>query len=394
MNRLQALMAKEEKLVIGLMSGTSADGIDAVLARIRGNGPGTEVSQLAFLSEPFPPEVRERILLVAGGEFGGARELCLLGALLGSLYADACLALCEKAGISPGRIDLVGTHGQTVFHIPVGEEYLGRSVRGTLQIGEPSPIAEALGCVVASDFRVRDMAAGGQGAPLVPYTEFLLYRHPTEHVALQNIGGIGNITVLPAGCALEEVTAFDTGPGNMLIDSVVGILTEGRLTYDRDGLLALGGRPHEGLLSFLMDDPYLSLSPPKTTGREYYNRDYVENILSRARGYGLSDRDIAATVTRYTAETVRVGIERFCPVVPARLVVGGGGSHNPALMGFLARALPDTEVVTNEDIGFDSDAKEALAFAVLANEALHCITNNAPSATGASHPVVMGKLSQ
>lgn len=393
MHPLEKLWKKPSRLVIGLMSGTSADGIDAVLTRISGCGIETRVEQLSFLFTPFPPLVREKILYVAGGGSVDAAELCRLKALLGMLYADACEALCRQAGVLPRDIDLVGSHGQTIWHIPGQETYLGRELTSTLQIGEETLIAQRLGCVVVGDFRVRDMAAGGQGAPLVPYTEFLLYRDPDHAVALQNIGGIGNVTVLPAGCSLDEVVAFDTGPGNMVMDALVKLLTDGQETFDRGGELAARGTVSEPLLRWMMEDPYLRKAPPKTTGREVYGPAYVARLLARAEEAHVSLLDTLATATRFTAETIACGLKTFGGQSPERLIVGGGGAWNETLMNHLRALLPDCRVLRNEDLGYSSDAKEAVAFALLANEAIFGVCNNAPSATGAHHPVVMGKIS-
>ena len=381
------LWSKPSRLVVGLMSGTSADGIDAVLTRITGFGLTTKVEQLGFYFLPFDAPTRERILAVAGGDFGGSREICLLGTHLGRLYAQAVRELLRATGTD--RVDLIGNHGQTVWHIPEEEAYLGTGIRGTLQIGDPSYLAEEFGCPVVSDFRIRDMAAGGLGAPLVPYTEFLLYRSETEDVALQNIGGIGNVTLLPAGCSLDQVTAFDTGPGNMVMDALVAKLTEGRQSYDDGGRLAASGRVIPELLAYMLEDPYLAKQPPKTTGREYYGREYVDRILA------FGDHplvDVLTTATAFTAHSIALSLRRFAAKLPDRLVVAGGGSRNPTLLSFLQQALPEVKVQIQEDLGYDSDAKEAVAFALLANEALFGVCNNAPSATGASHGVVMGRI--
>ncbi len=384
----------EPHIVLGLMSGTSADGIDAVAVRIAGCGADTAVEQLAFVTLPFSDEVRARLLALAGGCAANSREFCLVNFLLGELFADACEAVCRAAGLRPDQVDFVGSHGQTFWHEPAGAEYLGRTVRATLQLGEASLIAERLGCPVVSDFRVRDMAAGGLGAPLVPYTEYLLYRQQDRTVALQNIGGIGNITLLPAGGRLCDTLAFDTGPGNMVMDALAARMTGGKQRYDEGGRLAAGGRVSEALLAYLLQtDGYLNLAPPKTTGREYYGEGFVSALWAKGAELGLSGADILATATRYTAETIRLAIGRFCPVRPDLLIVGGGGSRNPVLMAHLAAALPGCQVMTNEGLGLNSDAKEAVAFAVLANEAMAGRCNNAPSATGAAHPVVMGKIS-
>ena len=242
------LLQKPSRIVLGFMSGTSADGVDAALCRITGCGLTTQVEQLSFTFVPFPQEVRDEILRLASGETACAADFCRINFLLGQLYCEAGEAACQEAGIPKEQIDLIGNHGQTLWHIPVEEEYLGRRQRSTLQLGEDALLAECFGCPVVGDFRVRDMAAGGLGAPLVPYTEFLLYRRPDEWVALQNIGGIGNVTVLPANCTLDQVFAFDTGPGNMVIDAVISRLTNGRMTYDDGGAMAAQGKLHPELL--------------------------------------------------------------------------------------------------------------------------------------------------
>jgi len=381
------LWGKSSRLVVGLMSGTSADGIDAALTRITGSGLSTRVEQLGFYFLPFDEATRRAILKICGGESGGTREVCLLGTHLGRLYAQAVRELLKITGTE--KIDLIGCHGQTVHHIPEETEYLNTTIRGTLQIGDPSYLSEEFGCPVVSDFRIRDMAAGGLGAPLVPYTEFLLYRSETEDVALQNIGGIGNITLLPAGCVLSEVTAFDTGPGNMVMDALAMKLTDGKMRFDDGGRLAASGTVIPELLEWMLTDPYLDRHPPKTTGREYYGAEYVERLLSFGT-YPLVD--VLTTATAFTAQTIALSLRRFAPRMPARLVVGGGGSRNPTLLRFLRQALPEVTVQTQEDLGLDSDAKEAVAFAILANDALFGIQNNAPSATGAKHGVVMGRI--
>ena len=384
---LTELWNKPARLVVGLMSGTSADGIDAALTRITGSGLSTRAEQLGFYFLPFDVPTRQAILKLCSGNQGGARELCLLGTHLGRLYARAVRELLKATGTE--SIDLIGCHGQTVYHIPEEVEYLGLPTRGTLQIGDPSYLAEEFGCPVVSDFRIRDMAAGGLGAPLVPYTEFLLYRSETQDVALQNIGGIGNITLLPAGSTLNEVTAFDTGPGNMVMDALAAKLTGGAMGYDEGGKLAASGKVIPELLEWMLSDPYLAKKPPKTTGREYYGSAYVDKLLS----FGAYDLvDVLTTATAFTARSIALSLHRFAPRLPQRLVVGGGGSRNPTLLRFLQEALPEIPVLTQEDLGYSSDAKEAVAFAVLANDALFGIPNNAPSATGAKHGVVMGRI--
>lgn len=393
MHPIHALVDKPSRLVIGFMSGTSADGVDAALTRIEGFGLNTTVRQLAFVFTPFEKPVRDEILRLAGGGAATAADFCRMSFLLGELYCEAGEALCREAGISPRDVDLIGCHGQTFWHIPKPEEYLGRSFRSTLQLGEDALLAERFKCPVVGDFRVRDMAAGGLGAPLVPYTEYLLYRSEHDTVALQNIGGIGNVTVLPRAAALSDVFAFDTGPGNMVIDAVISRITNGAMSYDDGGRMAAQGRVSEALLKAMMDDPYLDMPPPKTTGRELYGTRYVDALMAKADALRLSPVDTLATVTRFTAQSIAYGLARFSPSAPSRLIVGGGGCLNHTLMAALGEALPACEVLTNEALGYDSNAKEAVAFAILANETIFASCNNAPSATGAAHPVVMGKIS-
>lgn len=397
MKSLYNLMQAKEALIIGLMSGTSADGIDAALVRITGSGRETKLISEGFISVPYSAEMRQRLLNVAAGDFGGSRELCLLHFRLGELFARACLDLCEAVHISPEQVDFVGSHGHTVYHAPLACAYLGAPARGTLQIGEPSVIAEALNTICVSDFRVRDFAAEGYGAPLVPYTEYLLYADSKRDVALQNIGGIGNLTLIPAGASLEEVCAFDTGPGNMVMDAVCERITKGKMRYDESGKIAAAGKVSAELLRYMEDDSYLKLAPPKTTGREKYGRDYVDRLFEKAKSLGLEDNDILASATMFTARCITIGLHLVRPHADEhnrlRLIAGGGGASNPTLLKMIAQCLPECDVLTNEDIGRNSDAKEAEAFALLANETIHEHCNNAISATGATHPVVMGKIS-
>lgn len=387
------LINKPSRLVIGFMSGTSADGIDAVLAEIHGHGTAARVKQCDFVFMPFEPEVRAEILRLAGGGAAAAADFCRMNFLLGELYCDAGRELCRHAGVRTEDIDLIGNHGQTFWHIPLEEKYLGHKLHGTLQLGEGAMLAEAFSCPVVGDFRVRDMAAGGLGAPLVPYTEFLLYRSEAECVALQNIGGIGNISFLPAGCGLNDILAFDTGPGNMVMDAVTARLTDGAAAYDAGGALAAQGQVSEKLLRHMLNDPYLAQRPPKTTGRERYGAEYTAALCAYAETEGIGLMDVLATATRFTAECIAAAVRDYAPEPPERLIVGGGGALNAALMRHIRQLLPTCRVMTNEELGFDGNAKEALAFAILANETVFAHANNVLSVTGARHPVVMGKIS-
>jgi len=380
----------DSKLALGLMSGTSCDGVDVALVDIKGKGIQTKVRLVAFDCYPYTAEEREMLLSLARGETGGSHLLCLADVFLGRKFAQSALALCDCAHVEPSRISFIASHGHTFYHLPKKERFLGEDIRGTLQLGEPSYLNEAFHCPVVSDFRVRDMAAGGQGAPLVPYTEYLLYRSETKNIALQNIGGIGNITILPHACDVSSVLAFDTGPGNMIIDQMVGSLTEGKLTYDENGRLGGKGKVDERLLSFMLDDPYISERPPKTTGRERYGASYCTNLIKKAQELGVGSFDLIATVTMFTAKCIAIGLQQFSPVAIDELYINGGGVHNntlfkdiQSLMGEGTRVLP----------GDTSDSKEAIAFAILGNETLEGLTNNLCSVTGARHPCILGKIS-
>ena len=381
------------RLAIGLMSGTSADGVDAALVEISGYGRTTKARQVAGLFSPYGEDMRERLLRLASGESAPAREFCLMNRLLGERFADACEALLGQAHFAPGDIAFVGSHGHTFWHVPAAEEYAGERLTATLQLGDPSPISERLGCPVVSDFRVRDVSAGGQGAPLVPYTDWLLFGSDAENCALQNIGGIANISLLPAGGGLDSVLGFDTGPGNMVMDQLAARIDPG-LRCDADGRIAASGRPSERLLGFLLDDPYYAARPPKTTGREKYGPAYVDRLLARAAQLEISAADAMATACLCTARTIAMACERFSPFgLPQRMVVSGGGAKNPELLRRIREELPGVRVCVPEDLGWDGDMREAVAFALLANECVFGVCNNAPGATGARHGVVMGRVS-
>lgn len=393
MKRIQEIVEKKTKLAIGLMSGTSVDGIDAALVEISGKGLQTKVNLIGFHTLPFSGEVRAAILNMAEGKEIKIEDVCRLNYFLGELSADACEKVIEIAGKRKEDIDFVGSHGQTVWHEPEETSFLGKDFHSTLQIGEASQIAERLGCPVVSDFRTRDVAAGGLGAPLVPYTEFVLYQDSERNIGLQNIGGIGNISILKKNGTMEDVFAFDTGPGNMLIDGAITELSGGRLTYDRDGEWGKKGKVSKKLLEYLIqEDDFLRLSPPKNSGRERYGRHFLKKVLKQTEN--MQKEDVIATLTDYTAYSIAYSIEHYCKKEdrPERLIIGGGGANNQTLLERIRLRIPGTEVITNEDIGLSGDAKEAVAFAVLANDCLCGEYNNLPEVTGASHPVIMGKI--
>ncbi|MGH2557915.1 MAG: anhydro-N-acetylmuramic acid kinase [Thermomicrobiales bacterium] len=396
----------QARLCIGLISGTSADGIDAALVRIAGAGGVATVELVCFSSTPYPAAVREELLALYDPHAPNAiARLCSVNVVVGGLFGDAALALCCEAGVSMERVHVVGSHGQTVWHQPGPEADLPHSVRSTLQIGEPAEIAERTGVPVIADFRAADIAAGGQAAPLVPYFDWVMLRDDMKSRAVQNIGGIGNVTYLPAGGGLDAVRAFDTGPGNMVIDGLVMLVTGGEQSFDRDGAMASRATVDPALLDRLLDDDYLRLAPPKTTGRERYGLAFAREVL---RITGLDEGvlaadstataavrqradDAIATATAFTARTIADAYVAWLPRVD-EVIVGGGGSRNPTLMGMLGAAVAPVPVATCEDHGVNSRAKEAMAFALMAHDALVGLPTNVPGATGARRVVPLGKL--
>lgn len=394
---LEEIRKKPVRRVVGLMSGTSVDGIDAALVEIGGTDEVPEVRLVAFEDRPWPEEVRAQIFPLFRPETATVDKIGYMNFLMGEIYAQSVCSVVEKAGLTLADVDLVGSHGQTIWHAPEPCDKDGFPVRFTVQIGEGAVIAARTGLPTVSDFRVADMAVGGQGAPLVPFSEYLLYRRPGETILLQNIGGIGNMTVLPGDEGPEAVYAFDTGPGNMIIDAVVSALTDGEKTYDAGGAMAAEGKVDQDLLSLLQQDDYYTMPLPKTTGRERFGIQYVGKILDYGREHGLSDADLLSTVTDLTAWSIADAYARY--VLPKRqateLVVGGGGSYNATLLGFLRERFSPygIKVLTQEDLGWSSDAKEAVAFAILADCCIREKPNVLPGVTGAHRAAVMGKIS-
>jgi anhydro-N-acetylmuramic acid kinase len=379
-----------DTLALGIMSGTSADGIDVALVRMAGRKASLE----NFAAFPFPGQVQKAILKLGEGRPVTTGEISQLNFLLGELFASAALAACRKFRVAPAQIDVIGSHGQTVFHQGSPSLFNGQRVASTLQIGEPSVIAVRTGITTVGDFRPADMAAEGQGAPLVPFVDFLLYRHPRKGRVALNIGGIANVTVIPAGARIEDVFAFDTGPGNMVIDALVRHFTRGRKGFDRNAEMAAKGKVLPGLLNTLLYDEYFSKVPPKTAGREQYGDKYVRSLLSWREVREAKPEDAIRTVTILTALSILDALQ--CLVAPRakirELIVSGGGAHNPLLMAQLESGLNGVRVRTADDLGLPGDAKEAFAFAVLAHETLHKRPANVPGATGAKKAVVLGKV--
>ena len=375
--------------VAGIMSGTSVDGIDIAVVDISGRGTRTSFRTVALGYVSWPKQLRETILAVTNTQVH-VGTLARLHTALGERYAAALAKVCRQTGVPLQSVDLIGCHGQTIFHDGRGSRFLGRRTCSTLQIGDGAYLAERTGIPVICDFRTRDMAAGGQGAPLVPYVDYLAFRHRKLGRVALNIGGIANVTAIPPAAQPEQVFAFDTGPGNMVIDALVAFHTGGRRRFDRDGRIASSGRVQMRLLNLLLRDAFYRRLPPKTAGREQFGREFVERLLRS--GVGLPD--LAATATALTAASIATGLERFVrPKMPVdEIIAAGGGVHNPRLMSYLAAFLPEVAIRTADEFGIDPDGKEAIAFAILAYETFHGRSANLPTATGASHPVPLGKL--
>jgi len=387
-------MSQKAMLVLGMMSGTSADGIDVALARISGAPPNLSAKLIGHASVRFPGQLRKEILRVGEQLPISAGALSQLNFRLGVLFADAALAACRKFRVARGRISLIGSHGQTIFHQGWPVPCFGSPTASTLQIGEPSVIAARTGIATIGDFRPADMALGGQGAPLVPYVDYLLYRHVRLGRVSLNLGGIANITVLPRAAKPQQVFAFDTGPANMLIDALVLHFTR-RQRFDKSARLAAQGRSNPALLDEFLRDPYLKLVPPKTTGREYYGHTYLKKILALGRRHHAKPNDLIRAATIFTALSVVDALNRFILKKEKidQLIVSGGGAHNPLILAQLSAALPGIEVLPSSRLGVPEDAKEAFAFALLAYETFHQRPSNLPSATGARGPAILGKIS-
>ena len=390
MTILSRLTTKKKRLVIGLMSGTSVDCIDAALISITGSGTSTKFKQLAFVSHPYPKGFREYVLKNSLPGTGSVDTISTLNILIAQFFVDAVKMVARKARIPIGKIDLIGSHGQTVHHLPTALRLFGKSVRSTLQIGDPSTIAKLTGIITIGDFRTGDMALGGQGAPLVPYFDFLAFRSATRSRALLNIGGIANITLLPKNCSVRDVLAFDTGPGNMIIDALMKKLYGKE--FDDKGAVASKGRILTGVIRSMLAHPYLKQAPPKSTGREVFGKMFVDEIVRRTRG--ARNQDIIATVTEFTPLTIYQQYSQFlrkrCRL--DELVVSGGGAHNGYIMEALRRYFAPAEIMTSDELGIPSDSKEAVCFAILANETISGNPSNVPRVTGARTPAILGKI--
>jgi anhydro-N-acetylmuramic acid kinase len=390
MKQLIDIIHKKKRLVVGLMSGTSVDGIDAALVEIEGSGTSTKLRQVGFKELHFPSGFKEFVLRNSQSGTSDVADIARLNFLLAQLYADAVKAVCREAGVEMLEVDLIGSHGQTIQHLPELSEMFGKSVRATLQVGDPSVLAKLTGIVTIGDFRVGDVALGGQGAPLVPYFDFLLFRSEETARALLNIGGIANITYLGKSCRAGDVLAFDTGPGNMIVDQIMKQLFQ--KDFDFNGEIARSGKVQGDIIDMLMKDEFVRMGPPKSTGRERYGSLFVSSFLSR-----YEDRrkeDLVATVSEFTAMAVYANYLLFLKPKGdvEEVFVSGGGSHNSLIMESLQHHFAVAKVRGADDLGISTDAKEAICFAVLANETLSGNTSNLKQVTGASKDTLLGKI--
>jgi len=374
--------------VVGLMSGTSADGIDVAIVEIDGAPPSLQVRLVKHLTVGYDPALRAELFAAFRPETGGADRIARLNGALGEAYAAAVLQVIDAAGLTPEQIDLVGSHGQAVWYDAPDGQTQGR----VLTLGEPAIIAERTGITTISGFRARDLAAGGRGAPLVSYLDWLLFRHSTHARALQNIGGIGNVTALPPLNSDTPPLTFDTGPGNMIIDYCTARATNGALPYDHDGLLAAKGTVNATLLAELMAQPYIRQKPPKTTGRELFGVQFGAEVWTRGEALGLRPEDVIATVTAFTAAAIATAVLELLPFPVAELFIAGGGAFNPTLRAMIQTRLPNVAVKLHDELGIPGNAKECVLFAVLAYETWHGRPGALPVFTGASHAAVLGNL--
>ncbi|MDJ8840558.1 anhydro-N-acetylmuramic acid kinase AnmK [Salmonella enterica] len=374
-------------LAVGLMSGTSLDGVDTVLCEISGQDESTKVKQLYFKTYDIPESLRTKIRKCCSRELIPVDLICSLNFELGYLFADSVKSLCKDANVKLEDLSFIASHGQTIFHIPKPyDDY----VPSTLQIGEAAIIANECKTKVISNFRVMDMAVGGEGAPLVPYSETLLYSEKNQAVALQNIGGIGNVTVLPKKGDTKKVIAFDTGPGNMMIDEAVRTFYGKK--YDTDGYYARQGNLISSLAAELKEHPYFNLEIPKTTGREMFGEHFTKSILEKY--HSCEPNDLIHTFTWFTAYSIAYHYKKYLisEYGLKKCIIGGGGAYNSYLLELIRNEIPEVTVMTQEEHGFSSEAKEALAFVILGNQTYHRSPSNVPSATGAKKSVILGQI--
>lgn len=385
-------------IAIGLISGTSLDGIDAAIIDIpdEGHNSSDMIRMLGFATYPYPDGLRERLLDISMPGNGSVEQICHLNAYVGELFALAAQQIAEETGIALEQVDVIGSHGQTIHHLPQSVYEGMLAVTSTLQIGEPSVIAERTGVTTVADFRPRDMAAGGQGAPFAPYAHYVLFRHPKRNRIITNIGGISNVTFLPAAASPEGVVAFDTGPGNMIVDALMSQLSENKHTYDPEGQWARQGKCSQELLEWMLKHPYFQRKPPKSTGREEFGDIFVRQIDEQAHALRLTPLDCVATATALTARTIADSCRRWLAhqqdPEDVEMFCGGGGVKNQTLMTILQQECAPISVSTVDQLGISGDALEAMTFALLARATLLGNPFYLPNVTGAKHPVLLGKI--
>jgi anhydro-N-acetylmuramic acid kinase len=386
-------MSAKTMTVAGIMSGTSADGIDVAVVRISAGRLRPKLSLQAHEGFAFPATLRRAVLAAMNAAATSTAELARLNWRLGMAYAEAVQATIKKHAV---KVDLIGCHGQTLYHQARAASYAGRSFACTWQAGEAQVIAATVGVPVVSNFRPADMLADGQGAPLVPLLDYVLFAHPVRGRVLQNIGGIANLTAIPAGAAADAVIAFDTGPGNMVMDALALELFDKR--FDSDGAIAASGKILRPVLAAALKNAYFQLKPPRTAGREEFGREYAAKFLAACRKYSKRPEDAVATATALTAETIAASYRKFAQRrmrgAPVNYIVSGGGARNHTLMAMLAQRLEPLgcELAASEDFGLPAEAKEAAAFALLAWQTWHRLPGNVPAATGAKRSAILGQV--
>lgn len=388
---LEKLRKKHKKIVVGLMSGTSVDGIDTALVEIQNSGLKTKIKMIGFDCHLYPLKLKNYILKNSNPTTAKSDEIAELNFLLGEYFADAVIKTCKKNNVLINEVDLIGSHGQTIFHSIEKRKLFNKNIFATLQIGDPSVIAKRTGVITVGDFRTADISVGGSGAPLVPYFDYVLFRTRSKNRALLNIGGIANITVIPKQAKEADVFAFDTGPGNMMVDYLMHKLFNKK--YDKDGKVAQNGNVNWKILDFMLGHKYFTKKPPKSCGRETFGEELIKSILARF-DINIDRYDLIATFTEFTALSIWRSYEKFIreKIQIDELIVSGGGVHNKYLMSSLKKYFSGVVVKPIDEFNISSDAKEAICFAFLANEAISGNSANMLNATGAKQKTILGKI--
>ncbi len=392
--RLCQLSKQSSRRIIGLMSGTSLDGVDLALVEIEGAGPGCRAELRKFTTVPYASTLKSQMQSQMQPDQSSVDRICELHISLGRFFAQIIQQTLEAWGETSQSIDCIASHGQTLYHLPEGADWMGKPLHATLQIGDGDQIATHTGILTISDFRTKDIAVGGEGAPLVPYVDYLLFSKPGVARILHNLGGISNLTYLPASGNPQDVIAFDTGPANVLINLAVAALIDPEQHFDPEGQIAAQGQVHDELLNLLLDDPFFKLPPPKSTGREAFGTEYFNKVHQQALSRGMSSEDTIATLTALTAHSIQQAYEAFLPMdQPTEIYFSGGGTHNQNLMQQIQHLLPHWAIRNVQDLRISPDAKEAISFAILANEALAGNPVTLPGVTGSLYRTSLGKIS-